>query len=168
MLKKINAQLEKSLIKIQKDKKDLEIQVEEMSSKSEHSGGLDLIIAERDKEINHLASIITDKDDQLKILELKLNRKEKEVSHVKDGLEISIDDKNKMINKLRNQLTQKTTDLLVLSEKISHLEENDKSANISTRLVERIYDLLMHKGFLSDKEFDQIQNEIRREQMVYY
>ena len=166
--KNINVQLEKSLIKVQKEKKELEMQLEKISPTIEKNKEFELVFSQKDKEIEHLASIMAEKEDQLKILERKLDQKEKEISRVKEGLEVTIEDKNKMINKLRDKITQKTADLLVLSQKVEQIEKHDKDAKVSTRLIEKVLDLLQTKGFVSDKEFELMQNELRNEQMIYH
>ncbi|MFX1238870.1 MAG: hypothetical protein ACFFAS_05690 [Promethearchaeota archaeon] len=157
VLKNLNSKLQNSLIKIQKENIDFDTKIENIKSEQE---------TEIERAVYDLVKQISQKNKQIEQLQIDLEQSEKRIQMVNDGLETTIQDQLKMIEKLRSNLTRKTNSILDSARKIAELEERALENEISGQIIRRIKQILFEKGFLSDKEFEQIYSEHTRDQLI--
>jgi len=129
---------------------------------------LKILHTDKEKEIDNLKKLIKNKEKEIDDLKMELIQKSNEIKHVRDGLEISIQDQDKLIKKLKANLTQKENDLRELSKQVNIFKEQSSNAKVSVKLVKKIDNVLMLKGFVTDKEFTQLKNKSKEEEEVIH
>ena len=65
-------------------------------------------------------------------------------------------DKYIEIETLQNEKDAHATEITALKQKIETLEESIAEAKGAPQLLEEVKDIMAHKGFLSDREFDDL------------
>ncbi len=157
VLKTMNANLQKSLIKLQKENIELDSKLTELKAEKEH---------EIESAIYDLVKKVAQKNREIEELQQDLNESENRTKMVNDGLEITIQDQLKMIDKLRANLTRKTNEHMDFNKKIAGLEERALENNMAGKVIRGIKQILFEKGFLSDKEFEQIYSDVSKEEFI--
>jgi chromosome segregation ATPase len=103
---------------------------------------IDKTIPETNKEIERLKEELKVKDKQIKITKKDLNR--------------SIISKDKIISKLESDLEAKIAEISDLNNTIDALYTQINKTKTIPKLVKNIIDIMEHKGYISDKEFEKL------------
>ena len=85
-----------------------------------------------------------------------LQQKENEIENLKKELQKLTSDKYVEIESLKEEVTTKEDNIKALNQKITSLEETIAEAKGAPQLIESIKDIMISKGFLSDREFDSL------------
>jgi chromosome segregation ATPase len=85
-----------------------------------------------------------------------LQQKENEIEDLKKELQTINSDKYIEIESLKNQNEAKATEIASLTQKLESLEDTISEAKGAPQLMEEVKDIMAHKGFLSDREFDDL------------
>ncbi|MBN1802284.1 MAG: hypothetical protein JW891_12305 [Candidatus Lokiarchaeota archaeon] len=157
VLKTMNANLQKSLIKLQKENIELDSMLTELKAEKEH---------EIETAIYDLVKKVAQKNKEIEELQHALAESENKTKMVNDGLEITIQDQLKIIDKLRANLTKRTNELLDINKKVAELEEKLLENEMVGKIISGIKQILFEKGFLSDKEFETIYSDAAKEQFI--
>ena len=72
-------------------------------------------------------------------------------------------EKESEIIEVKNQLETKTKEVDAVKLKLKSLEEFMEESKSYPQVVEKLKDLMVHKGFVSDKELEEILNETLNE-----
>jgi chromosome segregation ATPase len=148
-----------------------------ISSKSEEEKKL----AEKESKIAELESKIAELNNKLKEFLLKaetierekedlkinlekgknnlkedLQQKENEIADIKKELQTTISDKYIEVESLKNEKDTQATEITALKQKIESLEKSIGEAKGAPQLMEEVKNIMAHKGFLSDREFDDL------------
>ena len=67
------------------------------------------------------------------------------------------------VESLKDERDAKLNKVKALNEKIKALEQTIADAKGAPKLIDEIKDILMHKGFLSDKEFEDLLEKLNLE-----
>jgi len=113
-------------------------------------------------------------EPQVSVLKENYEQKERELEGVKKDLQQTISDKYIEIESLKNELTEqvnskeaeiikgkneieaKNKEIDAIGLKVTSLEDYIEEAKGAPQIVERIREVMAHKGFLSDKELEHI------------
>ena len=103
-------------------------------------------------------------------LKIKLSRANTRISELESNLkafkdknselEKTILNRNKVIEKLEDDFEKRLREIEELEEKIEMVNYQLNQSVAAPKLIKKIQNLMLHKGFLSDKEFYQIMNKI--------
>ena len=105
-------------------------------------------------------------NDKKEVEELKLNLKNEiqqrdvEIEELKKELETTATDKYQEIESLKDERDSQLKEIEALNLKIESLEETIAGAKGAPQLLEEIKNIMGHKGFLSDKEFDDLLEQL--------
>ena len=99
------------------------------------------------------------KDD----LALKISAKNNEIESLKKELQTTISDKYVEIESLKDEKEAKEKEINELKQKCGKLEEAIGEAKSAPKLMEAIKDIMIHKGFLSDREFEDLLSKLEIE-----
>jgi len=117
-------------------------------------------ISEKDKIKADLESKISEKEKEIESLkaelEPKIAEKEKEIESLKAELEPKISVKDTEIASLKNDLEVKVNQINELNDKISSFDAQISDAEGAPNVIEQIKELMKTKGFLSDREFEDL------------
>ena len=86
----------------------------------------------------------------------ELQQRENEIADLKKELQTTISDKYVEIESLKDERDSQAKEINALKLKIESLEETISEAKGAPQLMEEIKGIMAHKGFLSDKEFDDL------------
>ena len=86
----------------------------------------------------------------------ELQQRENEIADLKKELQTTISDKYVEIESLKDERDSQAKEINALNQKIESLEETISEAKGAPQLVEEIKGIMAHKGFLPDKEFDDL------------
>ncbi|MFX1409849.1 MAG: hypothetical protein ACFFA6_05830 [Promethearchaeota archaeon] len=95
-------------------------------------------------------------EKEKKELKSELEQKNNELEGLKKDLQKSISDKYVEVETLKDEKDKKVIEIEELNNKIKTLEETISEAKGAPQLMEEIKEIMMHKGFLSDKEFEDL------------
>jgi chromosome segregation ATPase len=95
-----------------------------------------------------------------KIME-ELSQKDKSIENVKEELEQKIIQKENNINELKTSLEENEKLIEELKGKITSLEMELQRAEKAPKILKKISKTMQFKGFLSDREFNEILNEFQ-------
>ena len=82
-----------------------------------------------------------------------------EIESLKNELTEQLNSKEAEIIQSRNEIEAKNKEIEAIGLKVSSLEEYIEEAKGAPQVVERIREVMAHKGFLSDKELEDILSE---------
>jgi chromosome segregation ATPase len=85
-----------------------------------------------------------------------LQQKENEIADVKKELQTSISDKYIEIESLKNEKDAQAAEVTTLKQKVESLEGTISEAKGAPQLMDEVKSIMAHKGFLSDREFDDL------------
>ena len=85
-----------------------------------------------------------------------LQQKENEIADIKKELQTTISDKYIEVESLKNEKDAQATEITALKQKIESLEKSIGEAKGAPQLMEEVKNIMAHKGFLSDREFDDL------------
>ena len=109
-------------------------------------------IIELEKSSERIEALENEKND----LKAELEQKNNEIESLKKDLQKSISDKYVEVESLKDEKESKVKEAEALNDKIKALEETISEAKGAPQLMDDIKDILMQKGFLSDKEFEDL------------
>ena len=107
-------------------------------------------------ELEKLSEKIETLENEKNDLRAELEQKNNEIESLKKDLQKSISDKYVEVESLKDEKELKVKEVEALNDKIKALEETIFEAKGAPQLMDEIKDILMHKGFLSDKEFEDL------------
>lgn len=123
--------------------------------------------ANKEKGLEDSIKSLTSSESDLKIKMSKANSRISELeSNLKaltdkdSELESTILNRNKVIEKLEDDFEKRITEIEVLKNEIEKLNAELNRSVAAPKLVKKIQDMMLHKGFLSDKEFYHMMNKI--------
>ena len=90
----------------------------------------------------------------------EMQQKENEIEDLKKELQTTNSDKYVEIESLKDERDAKANEVNALKQKLEALEETLSEAKGAPQLMEEIKGIMAHKGFLSDKEFDDLIEKI--------
>ena len=103
-------------------------------------------------------------------LKIKLSKANTRISEIESNLKALTDkdselentilNRNKVIEKLEDDFEKKISEIESLKKEIERLNDKLNKSVAAPKLVKKIQEIMLHKGFLSDKEFYQLLNEI--------
>jgi chromosome segregation ATPase len=85
-----------------------------------------------------------------------IQQKENEIVGLKSELQKSVSEKYIELESLKEEKEAKEKEIKELKQKLVSLEETIGEAKGAPQLIESIKDIMLTKGFLSDREFDAI------------
>ena len=85
-----------------------------------------------------------------------LQQKENQIEDLKKEIQTTNSDKYIEIESLKNENDTQATEITTLTQKIKSLEDTISEAKGAPQLMEEVKDIMAHKGFLSDREFDDL------------
>ena len=91
-----------------------------------------------------------------KELQQAISDKYVEIETLKDEKKKLDSDKEGEIAELKNQLESKTKEVDEIQLKLKSMEDFIKESKNYPQVIEEVKDLMVHKGFVSDKELDEI------------
>jgi chromosome segregation ATPase len=113
---------------------------------------------------------LTSSESDLKIKLSKANTRISEIeSNLKalteknSELENTLLNRNKVIEKIEDDFEKRISEIEGLKKEIEKLNDELNKSVAAPKLVKKIQEIMLHKGFLSDKEFYQMINEIETE-----
>jgi chromosome segregation ATPase len=114
-------------------------------------------------EAKHLLNGLTSNDTEHKF---KILNAERKISTLEDKLKTStekieelkktIEHRNEVIDKLENGFEQRITQIERLKEENELLNEQLKQVKVAPKLISKLQNIMLHKGFVGDKEFNYI------------
>jgi len=122
---------------------ELENKLKESSAKIDN--------AEKDKN-----DAIANLKKEIEDLKENTQQKENEIEGLKNELQKSISDKYIETESLKEEKETKEKEIIALNQKIVSLEETISEAKGAPHLIESVKDIMITKGFLSDREFDDL------------
>jgi predicted nucleic acid-binding Zn-ribbon protein len=146
---KIN-NLEKELAEHKKILYDIKV-------KSSHKG------KNLEDSIKSLASSESDLKIKLSIAETRISELEsivKALTKKNSDLENTILNRNNVIEKLENGFERRIREIEQLKKEIERFNKDSTLSEAAPNLIKKIQNILLHKGFISDKEFYQLMNKI--------
>ncbi|MHA1782365.1 MAG: hypothetical protein ACTSUL_02950, partial [Promethearchaeota archaeon] len=95
----------------------------------------------------------------------EISSKETELEKVKSEMNDKISDINKQLDEKQQELDTKRKEVEDLKEELKQKTALVNKAEIYKQVIQEIKDVMLHKGFLSDKELDDIleKNELEEE-----
>ena len=133
-------------------------------------GELNQKLAEKNKRIKRLELEMDHKNEQMKteIKALKhsiLNKdlgteqykRDKELALEELQLEIKIEK-----DRFSTDIEEKIIEIKLLKEEIETLKAQIKNSHVSVKIIKKIKEIMMHKGFLSDREFSMLIERIEK------
>ena len=146
-LRTVKADLEKGLSESTSKISDLENKVSEATKKVENF----------EKDTNEVTSKMVKEKE---VLKNDLTQKENEIESLKKELKTTLSNKNAEIENLKEDRESRANEINDLSMKVKSLEESLEEtlaeAKGGPQLIEKIKDIMIRKGFLSDREFDEL------------
>lgn len=85
-----------------------------------------------------------------------LQQKENEIADLKKEVQTTISEKYVEIESLKNENEAQATEITTLKQKIESFEDSISEAKGAPQLMEEVKNIMTHKGFLSDREFDDL------------
>ncbi len=146
---KIN-NLEKELAENKKDIYDIKVRSSQKEKNLEDS-------------IKNLASSESDLKVKLYIAETRISELEsigKSLTEKNSDLEKTILNRNNVIEKLEDDFEKRISEIEQLKKEIERLNKDLNLSTAAPKLIKTIQNILLHKGFISDKEFYQLMNKI--------
>jgi len=120
-------------------------------------------------ELNKLMEKITDYDDVINKLENDLEIKAKQIENTEASFELAFVEKDKIIKKLKARLAAKVKNIEELTNRVEELEEKVLESHASVKILEEIRKLMLDKGFINDKELNELTKEIEKQKfMIFY
>ena len=89
-------------------------------------------------------------------IKAEFQQRENEIESLKSDLQKSISDKYVETESLKEEQETKERQIKELNQKITSLEESIGEAKGAPQLIEAIKNIMISKGFLSDREFDNL------------
>ena len=136
---------------------ELENKLKEASLKAE--------TLEKEKD-NVQTNIAKEKEDVQTNLEKEKNdfkenlqQKENEIADLKKQLQTINSNNYVEIESLKNEKDSQATEITTLKQKIESLEDAFSEAKGAPQLMEEVKNIMSHKGFLSDREFDDLKSK---------
>jgi len=139
----------KTLDKVQEEKLHTDIEVTKLKSKESE---LEKNLTEAVAKITTLESQLNFTSEKASEIEQKINFKEKEVQNLKNDLKR----KDIELESLKSNLEAKNNKNNELINRINSLEIQFLEAKTSPRIMIKIREVLEHKGFITDKELEQL------------
>lgn len=120
-------------------------------------------ISELEEKLSVANSKLKESSERTEALEIEKNdlraeleQKSNETESLKKDLQKSISDKYVEVESLKDEKESKVKEVDALNDKIKLLEETISEAKGAPQLMDEIKDIMMHKGFLSDKEYEDL------------
>lgn len=172
--------LEKTILNRDKEIEILKKDIEQRNNQIKDLKRLELQIIEKEKDINHLKTVIEQRNRQNEInkrdftqqllnKDLDIEKIKERLEQIKKQLEINeniLHKKDSEIVKLENEFEAKTKQLNEITPKFRELESKiSDEIQLSSKLIKKIEKLMHLKGFLSDKEFDDLNKKIEKNQV---
>lgn len=110
-------------------------------------------VSEKKKEIKRLNSEIEQKDTQIEIDKNSLNH--------------TIDLKDRAIIKLMKDLEAKVSQVFEQSNSLNDLQEEISKVRISDKIAFKVREIMGYKGFVTEKELEDIVDEIKKPNLIY-
>lgn len=120
-------------------------------------------------ELNKLMEKISDYDDVINKLENDLEIKTRQIENTESSFELAFVEKDKIIKKLKTRLGAKVKNIDELTNRVDELEEKILETHASTKILEEVRKLMLTKGFVNDKELNELSKEIEKQKfMIFY
>ena len=103
-------------------------------------------------EIKDLKHSILNKD-----LEAEQYKREKDLELEELQLEIKIEK-----DRFSTDSEEKIHEIKLLQDEIETLKAQIKNSHVSVKIIKKIKEIMLHKGFLSDREFDMLVERIEK------
>lgn len=142
-LKNLKSEVEKKLGETESKITGLAIKLKEVSLRAETL---------EEEKVNVKTNLEKEKVD----LKEDLQQKENEIEDLKKELQTTNSDKYVEIESLKNENGAQATEIATLTQKLESLEDTISEAKGAPQLMEEVKDIMAHKGFLSDREFDDL------------
>ncbi len=171
--------LEKTILNRNKEIEILKVDIEQRNRQISNLKKLEDQIVEKDKDINHLKQIIEqmnrqkdiDKKDftqQLLNKDLEVEKSNEILKQIKKQLETNenlIHRKDVEIEKLEIEFENKAKQINEITQKFRDLESKiSDEIQLSSKLIKKIEKLMHLKGFVSDKELEDLKEKIEKNQ----
>ncbi|MFX0069496.1 MAG: hypothetical protein ACFFAO_00180 [Candidatus Hermodarchaeota archaeon] len=125
------------------------------------------------EEAKHLLNGLTSNDTehkfkllnaerQIATLESKLNTSAEKIRK----LEKTIEHRNQVIDKLEDGFEKRITEIEQLKEENEILNDHLKKSIIAPKLINKLQSIMLHKGFVGDKEFNQLISKLDRKNQI--
>jgi len=158
-LSKVEQILDKIILKLTTSIRDLNKII--VDSKSENNyklfyekvSKLENEIANKNKEIENLEEVLEQRDMQIKI--------------DKEDLERTILHKDYTILKIMSDLESKVKLINEQKELIENITSNPNQDEASVKIVETVKNCMQYKGFITEKELEEIKNKIYKPTKIY-
>ena len=172
--------LEKTILNRDKEIEILKKDIEQRNNQIKDFKRLELQIINKDKDIDHLKTIIEQENKQNEInkrdftqqllnKDLDIEKIKEILEQIKKQLETNeniIHKKDSEIEKLENEFEAKTKQLNEITTKFRELESQiSDEIQLSSKLIKKIEKLMHLKGFISDKEFEDLKEKIEKNQV---
>ncbi|MFW9872895.1 MAG: hypothetical protein ACFFG0_07320 [Candidatus Thorarchaeota archaeon] len=141
--KSSKAELENKLTEANSKITELEDKLKESSLKAERS--------EKEKD-----NILENYELEKSGIKDELQQRKNEIEDLKKELQTTISEKYIEIETLKDERDTQVKEINALKQKIENIEETMHKAKGVPQLIEEIKEIMTHKGFLSDKEFDDL------------
>ena len=168
------------LLEIKKKLLELENQINrsvnntDNKSKSEYSKAeqiLDKLILKLSTSIRDINKIIadskSDKSKEIENLKDQLEQRDMQIKIDKDDLERTILRKDQTILKLMSDLESKVKLINEQNELIENIKTNPNLDEASVKIVENVKKNMQYKGFITEKELEEITNGIYKPKKIY-
>ncbi|MFX0188994.1 MAG: hypothetical protein ACFE8A_14810 [Candidatus Hodarchaeota archaeon] len=107
-------------------------------------------------DLAKLKNIITKKDKEIEKLNAEIEQKEIQIEIDKNDLDHTILQKDKAIFKIMTDLEKKVIQINALKDRIHELEAKSLENQISPIFIKKIKEVMAYKGFITDKELEEI------------
>ena len=174
--------LEKTILNRDKEIEILKMDIEQRNVQISDLRKLEDRILKKDKDINHLKQIIEqmnrqkeiDKKDftqQLLNKDLEVEKSTEILKQIKKQLETNeniIHQKDAEIQKLEVEFENKSKQINEITQKFRDLESKiSDEIQQSSKLIKKIEKLMHLKGFISDREFEDLKQKIEKNQISF-
>ncbi|TFG07671.1 MAG: hypothetical protein EU539_04370 [Promethearchaeota archaeon] len=129
-------------------------------------------LSERENALSNVKKILSGKETELEEFKNNFSNSETKVDDFEKQLKLYVEkneamekiimDKNEVIEKLENDYEKRLLEIGELNKKIAELEENISKGQAAPEIVKNLQTMLLHKGFISDKEFYQLMDKIEK------
>ncbi len=141
--------LKKNFERVKEEKLYAEAEINKLKSAKQ---ALESKLNESSSKISEVENELKEKEDIKADLQQKIN----EIESLKSDLQKAVSDKYVEVETIKEERDAKLKEVKELNEKVTLLEQTIGEAKGAPQLIENIKDIMIHKGFLSDREFDDL------------
>ena len=118
-------------------------------------------------KISKLENEIVNKDKEIENFKEQLEQRDMQIKIDKDDLERTILHKDQAIFKLISDLESKFKLINEQNELIENVKSNPNEDEASVKIVENVKKCMQYKGFITEKELEEITNGIYKPKKIY-